>query len=357
MRFRTFLAGALLACGASVCAAAPEANPPSVLVTTAPLTAGSLPQTVLAWGTMLSPPSATQVISARTTATVGAIDVHVGDDVRAGAPLLQLVPDAQTAASYAQAQTALRDAGQVLARTRAMLAQHLATAQQLDAAQKARADARATLEALKAQGAGGAATLRAPFRAIVTKVTTARGALVTPGAALLELAKAGDLTLRVNLTPQQAREVLPGNPVQVSSLDGRQHVAGKVARRGATLDAVTGMVPVDIAVPANPLFAGENARAVITVGAARGYVVPHAALLVNPEGKPYVVQVEDGKARKVPVEVIGAHGERNVIRGAGLKAGEPLVLSGNYQLDDGMAVRLSNKAADKAVHNAQASAR
>jgi RND family efflux transporter MFP subunit len=353
MRFRPFLAGALLACGASVIAATPKANAPSVLVTVAPLRAGSLPMTVLAWGTMLSAPSATQVISARTTATVGDIPVHVGDDVRAGAPLLQLVPDAQTAATYAQAQSALRDAEQVLARTRDMLAQHLATAQQLEAAQKTRADAEATLDALKTQGAGGATTLRAPFHAIVTKVTTARGALVVSGTALLELAKAGDLTLRVGVTPQQAREVQPGNLVRVSSLDGRQQVAGKVARRGATLDTATGLVPVDISVPANPLFAGENAQALITVGQARGYVVSHAAILVDPEGKPYVVQVEDGKARKVPVEIAGAQGDENVIRGAELQAGQPLVLSGNYQLDDGMAVRLVDQAADKATASAR----
>ncbi|HMN55834.1 MAG TPA: efflux RND transporter periplasmic adaptor subunit [Ottowia sp.] len=325
---------------------AAETGAPSVLVSVAPLKAGSLPRAVTAWGSMLSPPSATQVISARTSETVSAVHVHAGEDVPAGAPLLQLVPDAQTAASYSVAQSTLRDAERALARTRDMLAQHLATAQQLDAARKARSDAQAALEALKAQGAAGVSTVRAPFHAIVTKVSVARGALVAAGAALLEIAKAEDLTLRVNVTPSQARLVAPGNPAQVASLDGLHRVTGKVARRGASIDPGTGLVPIDITVPANPLFAGENAQAVITVGQTEGYLVPHAAILVNPEGKPYVVQIEGGKARRVAVEVLGAQGDENVIRGTELKADQPLVLSGNYQAGDGMAVRLTDKAAN-----------
>ena len=353
MTFQTFVLAGALAWGAAAPAIAVEGGAPSVLVSVAPLKAGSLPRTVTAWGSMLSPPSAMQVISARTSEAVGAIHVHAGEDVPAGAPLLQLVPDAQTAASYSVAQSALRDAEQTLARMRDMLAQHLATAQQLDAARKARSDAQAALEALKAQGAAGASTVRAPFHAIVTKVSVTRGALVAAGTVLLEIAKAEDLTLRVNVTPSQARLVAPGNAVQVASLDGAHTVAGKVARRGASIDPGTGLVPIDVTVPANPLFAGENAQALITVGRTPGYVVPHAAILVNPEGKPYVVQVEGGKARRVAVEVLGAQGDENVIRGTDLKADQTLVLSGNYQLDDGMAVRLADKAADDTAASAR----
>ena len=353
MRIPTLVLAVALAWSAMAPAIAAEGGAPSVLVSVAPLKAGSLPRTVTAWGSMLSPPSATQVISARTSEAVGAIHVRAGEEVPAGAPLLQLVPDAQTAASYSVAQSALRDAEQALARTRDMLAQHLATAQQLDAARKARSDAQAALDALKAQGAAGASTVRAPFHAIVTKVSVTRGALVAAGAALLEIAKAEDLTLRVNVTPPQARLVAPGNRVQVASLDGLHRVVGKVARRGASVDPGTGLVPIDITVPANPLFAGENAQAEIAVGQIEGYVVPHAAILVNPEGKPYVVQVESGRARRVAVEVLGAQADENVVRGTALKADQPLVLSGNYQLDDGMAVRLGGKTANDSAASAR----
>lgn len=351
MRICAFLLIATLAAadGPTTWAAPVDTPAPSVLVTTAPLRAGSLPRTVTAWGVMLSPPSATVVISAGASEIVGAVHVHVGEEVQAGAPLVDLKPDAQTAASYSVAQSALRDADAALTRTRALLAQHLATAQQLDAAQKSRTDAQATLQALKTQGAGGAIALKAPFHAIVTKVAVARGAQVSGGTALVELARAGDLSLRVQATPAQARQVHAGDAVAVRSLDGAQKVAGKVARNAVSIDAVTGLVPIDITLPANPLFAGESAEAVITVGSAQGYVVPHAAILLDPEGKTYVVQVEGGKARKVPVRIATNQGDRDLVQGVDLKADEPLVLEGNYQLDDGMAVRLADQGGAQAA--------
>jgi len=64
-------------------------------------------------------------------------------------------------------------------------------------------------------------------------------------------------------------------------------------------------------------------------------------LLIDDHGNPYVVQADDMKAHKVQVQVVGMQGDEDVIRGARLDAGQPLVLAGNYQLDDGMNLRLA----------------
>jgi len=118
--------------------------------------------------------------------------------------------------------------------------------------------------------------------------------------------------------------------------------------RGAVAEADTGLVPVDIALPPGQFYPGEMAEAIITTGQMHGYVVPHSAVLVNESGAPYVVQAIDGTAKKVPVQVVGAHGDEDVITGA-LNARAPLVLAGNYQLDDGMKVRLSDPPAGKSA--------
>lgn len=44
------------------------------------------------------------------------------------------------------------------------------------------------------------------------------------------------------------------------------------------------------------------------------------------------------RAKLIPVNVLVADGDRDVIAGA-LDAGTPLILDGNYQLQDGMKVR------------------
>lgn len=86
------------------------------------------------------------------------------------------------------------------------------------------------------------------------------------------------------------------------------------------------------------VFPGEMAEAEITTGHVSGYVVPHRAILVNGQGKPYVVQSINMIARKVPVRIVGALGGKNVITGP-LSATAPLVLDGNHQLDNGMRIR------------------
>lgn len=314
---------------------------PSVLVTTTPMREGSLAKMVTAYGTVISLPSARHMVSAHAAETVSDVYVHAGDEVAAGAALLRLVPGAQTAAAFAQARSALRDADQQVARTRQMLAQHLATSQQLASAVKAQSDARVAFEALKTQGAGGAQVLKAPFRAIVVRVQAAPGSLVTAGTALVELENPNSLTLRVGVTPPEARLIQPGNSAAITALAGHEALQGTVTRRESLIDPATGLVLVDVALPADHLFPGEAARAAITVGTVRGYVVPHSAILVDDQGKPYVVQADGKTARRVPVRVAGTHGDEDAIHGSALKADQPLVLTGNYQLEDGMRIRLA----------------
>ncbi len=337
----SLIAMALLATWASLACAADQA--PSVLVTTTPMREGSLARTVAAYGTVMSLPSARHVVSAHATETVGEVYVHAGDEVAAGADLLQLVPGAQTKAAFEQARSALRDADQQVTRTRQMLAQHLATSQQLANAVKAQSDARVALDALKAQGAGAVQVLKAPFRAIVARVLTAPGSLVSSGMALVELENPDSLTLRVGVTPPEARLIEPGNSAVVTALAGHETLKGTVMRRGSRIDPTSGLVSVDVALPADHLFPGEAARAAITVGEVQGYVVPHSAVLVDDHGKPYVVQADGKTARKVPVQVAGTHGDEDAIHGKDLKADQPLVLTGNYQLEDGMQIRLAEE--------------
>jgi RND family efflux transporter MFP subunit len=306
----------------------------------AKLRRGSLPQTVTAYGSVQADPSGRQTVMAPLSAVVGEIYVRPGEEIAAAAPLIRLEPTPQAAAAYTQARSALRAATQLVDRTRTMLGQHLATAQQLADATKAQADARATLAEFDAEGAGGAQILRAPFPVIVATISTAPGAIVAQGAALLELARPNALLLEVGVVPERAVTIRSGNPVDIVPLGKKDPVLGKVVLRGSLVDPRTGLVPIDVALPPGSFIAGEMAEAEIVTGEAQGYVVPHEAILVNDSGSPYVVQAVDMVAKKVPIRVLAAGGARDVVDGP-LDPGSPVVLAGNYQLDDGMRVRLA----------------
>lgn len=319
---------------------APDANA-SVLVTLTPLKEGSLPRIVVGYGTVEPSAAGHETVMAPVAAVVAGIDVRLGQEVPAGAPLIRLAPSPATAASYSQAKSALAVARHLLAATRKLVAGHLATVQQLADAEKAESDAQATLRALDAVGAGGPHVIRAPFRAIVTTLSTSPGSIVAEGATLLDLAAPQSLVLNVGVVPAQAAAIHANDSVAVRLFGGAPPVPAKVLVCGAVAEADTGLVPVQVSLPAAGFLPGEMAQAAITTGERRGYVVPHAAILAGDDGKPYVVQAINGIAHKVPVQVLVADGGRDVISGK-LDARAPLVLSGNYQLDDGMKVRLTD---------------
>jgi membrane fusion protein (multidrug efflux system) len=319
---------------------APDANS-SVLVTTTRLQEGSLPHVVVGYGTVEPSAAGHETIMAPVAAVVAEIDVRLGEEVPAGAPLVRLAPSPATAASYTQAKSALAVAERLVAGTRKLVAGHLATLQQLADAEKAESDARSQLQALNAVGAGGSHVIRAPFRAIVTTLSTTPGTIVAEGAALLDLAAPQHLVLNVGVVPAQAAQIQANDKVVVQLIGAGQPVTTRVLVCGAVAEADTGLVPVEVALPPGGFLPGEMAQAAITTGRMQGYVVPHQAILVNDSGEPYVVQAVNGVAHKVQVHVLGAHGDQDVIAGA-LDARAPLVLTGNYQLDDGMKVRLSD---------------
>ena len=320
----------------------------SVLVTLSRLKEGSLPRVVVGYGTVGAANSGRKTIMAPESAMVGEIFVRLGEQVPAGAPLVELAPSPASAASYMQARSALTVAEQLVTSTNRLVSLHLATAQQLADARKAESDARSQLKALAAVGAAGPKIVRAPFAAIVTTLAATPGAIVAEGAPLMDLAAPGRLVLTVGVVPTQASAISPNDSATVTLVGGTESSTGRVMVRGAVAEADTGLVPVDIALPPGKFYPGEMAEAAITTGQVHGYVVPHSAILVSDSGAPYVVQAIDGTAKKVPVRVVGAHGDQDVITGA-LNVRAPLVLAGNYQLDDGMKIRLSDPPAQKSA--------
>jgi membrane fusion protein, multidrug efflux system len=319
---------------------APDTNT-SVLVTLTKLQQGSLPHVVIGYGTVEPSAAGHETVMAPVAAVVAAVDVRLGEEVAAGAPLIRLAPSPATAASFTQAKSALAVAEHLVASTRNLSAEHLATVQQLADAEKSESDARSALQALQAVGAGGPHVIRAPFRATVTAVSATPGALVAEGASLLDLAAPQNLVLNVGVVPAQAAAIHANDPAAVQVIGGGRLVAAKVLACGAVAEADTGLVPVTISLPPGGFLPGEMAQAAITTSESRGYVVPHEAILADDSGQPYVVQAVNGVAHKVHVQVLDAHGDQDVISGP-LDARSPLVLSGNYQLDDGMKVRLAD---------------
>lgn len=332
---------ALAACGASP-QAAPE--PPSVLVKTQPPQQGSIPRTVSAYGTALPAINGGTTLSVQVEGRVLRLAVTPGQTVHAGQPLLDFEISAAARSTYEQATSALALARNEQVRTTRLLAQQLATRDQLARADKAVSDAQAALGALDREyGGKPRRMLAAPFDGVVSAIPVAQGARVQPGMALITLTRADGLLVTVGVEPRQVAQLQVGQETQLEALNGSPPASrGKVVRVDRILDPVTRLVNAAVAVN-GAVLQGEAYRASIEVGRFAGWLVPHDAVLNDARGS-YVFQVAAGKAVRVAVQMVGGDGTTSVVSGP-IDPQRLLVTEGNYQLTDGMAVRKDGPAA------------
>ena len=333
-----------LACALAAAGLAPARADvaPTALVRTAALQRGELTRSVSCVGTVQTASGGTLSVDFARAVRVQRVLVRAGQSVRRGQALLEVGNTAAGAAGYAQAREALRFAKAELARQLRLRTQQLATQSQVDAARRSLADARAALAAQQAQGLGRSRqTLQAPFDGVVQSVQAAPGMRLAAGATALSLAPRQGLQAVVGVDPRDATELAPGTVAQVHSVfDPARSLRATVLDVAGRVDPASGRVEVRLALGAAPrwLLPGLAVQASLPLQAWSGWLVPRQAVLRNADGQAYVFQDDHGRARRVAVQVEGDEGERSAISGA-LRPSLPLVVLGNYELKDGMALR------------------
>ena len=272
------------------------------------------------------------------------LSVVVGDPVRKDQVLATLVPDPVVRQAWQQAVDAAALAQRERDRQQQLLASHLATQSQLDAANKALADAQGVMNALDEQGGGrGTSELRAPFDGVVTTVSALQGDRVQAGATVLQVGRADLLRVTLGIEPGDRPRVRAGMPVTLRAVGApatQAPIVARVAEVQDGVDAKTQLVGVVVALPraAAPLLVpGMKAQARVQVGALQAVAVPRNAVLTDEQGD-YVFQVDAGKARRVKVTRLLDDGTLAAISGLSNLA-LPVVVEGNYELVDGMAVK------------------
>jgi len=329
------LALALAACSSPE-DAADSGDKVSALVTTQPVRQGSLPDVVTAYGTAAPAIDAVSSLSVKAEGHVAHFDVTAGAVVKRGQRLLTFALAPAAVAAYQQAQTASQVARAQRTHTAQLLAQQLATRDQLAQADKAMSDAASALDALRRQqGDGATVALLAPYDGVVSTIVASQGDALQPGAPLLSLTRGDGVVVDVGVELDAAHPVTPGDPVSLQPLGAGPSVIGVVKRVAGMLDAHTHLLNAEIA-PAGKVMAGMGYRADITVGQWQGWLLPRDALIGDGNAW-HVFQLAGGKAVNVAVKIVGESDAITVVSAA-LDPQRPLIVVGNTQLDDGMAV-------------------
>jgi RND family efflux transporter MFP subunit len=311
---------------------------PSVAVQTIAAKRGSLAETVTAYGTAAPAVDGSTTLSLPSDGRVLQLAVAPGQMVQSGQRLLDFGFLAATISAYQQAMTALNLARSQRQHTAALLAQQLATRDQLAQAEKAVADAQITLDAMRQEGRDKPVQIvTAPFAGIVTAISVAQGSQVAAGTPLITVARGDALAVIVGIEPSGGTRVSAGQPARLEPLTGTGvALDGTVVRVDGMLNSKTRLIDTTISAPAG-LVPGAAFRAVITVGQFQGWLVPRNAVLSDGKG-PYLFQVSGGNAARVNVKIVGSAGDTTVVDGP-LGPQLPIVIQGNYQLSDGMPVR------------------
>ncbi len=297
---------------------------------------GPFVRTVAALGTVAARPGSFAALGAPGPTRVTKIYVVAGQAVAAGAPLIEFDRGPFDAAARS-AQAAVTVAENAHDRAVRLAGEGILPRKDVDQAAADLAQAQAAL--VSAERAQALATLHAPVAGVVTRMSAVLGANVDQSQTLVEVVDLRALDVILDLTPDDAAPVRPGQRVAFWSGEtarGDSLGAGTVADVGAAVDSASRSVHVRVRVAraARPLKLGETVFGRIAAGVApRAVTVPLEALV--PEGEGFKVFVVDSAGIAHGRDVtVGSRSESLAEITAGLTGGETIVTYGAYGVSD-----------------------
>ena len=277
----------------------------------------------------------------KTGGLVQAIHVEQGQIVRKG-QLLATLDDDEVASTVAQARAVSDKAERDLERGRALLADEVATREQVEDLQTANAVANAQLRTALFNARH--ARIEAPADGVVLRRLAEPDELVSAGQPVLVVGNTGGgWIVRASLADRDVVQVQTGHAAEVTldAFPGRRFAA-TVIEIAAAADPQTGTYEMKLSVdPAGANFVqGLTAKVVVADADADSVAVVPVTSLLEADGRVAIVfVVAEGLARRVSVKTGRLLGERVEVL-AGLAPGDRVITEGAAWLDDKDAVRV-----------------
>jgi Cu(I)/Ag(I) efflux system membrane fusion protein len=205
-------------------------------------------------------------------------------------------------------------------------------------------------------------TLRAPVSGIVAELGAREGMTVAAGTTLFRIAGLGTVWIVAEVPEAQAGLLVPGATVEARVPTYPEEVfKGRVSAILPEVNAATRTVRARIEVvnPAGKLKPGMYATLALGGPGRAALLVPSEAVIRTGERSVVILAAGEGRFRAVDVEVGGESGGDAEIR-KGLKAGDRVVVSGQFLIDSEASLRTTlarlegtGAAASTPVHQAE----
>lgn len=315
---------------------------PIASVQVVPVKTGSISTYATVYGDVVPAPGAVQVASVPYEVRVDKVMVSAGQKVSRGDPLLEIEPSPDTLLKLKQAENSFNISRQDLKHVKQLFALKLATNTQILKARDAFQKASLQLENLKKMGVDGRRVLRAKENGLISFVNVQEGAIVADGKPLAGVISQDRLEVRLGVEPNGARRLAAGQKVMLSPVNepSVRRVEGRVRKISRAVNTATRLVDVFVSLPrSSGYLLGEYIMGKIETASSYGMVVPRSAVL--PENGSYVLYtIQGGRAVKRIARIGLESGGVVQVLGGGLKPGDEVVALGNYELKDGMAVKV-----------------
>jgi RND family efflux transporter MFP subunit len=305
---------------------------------------GTLAQEITIYGSIVPAAGAVRTITVPYESRVRRTLVAEGQQVAPGDPLLEIEPSAETQLQLEQARNEYDSAQKALHYMQQRVDLQLATNDQFLTTQQAAEQARAKLESLRARGSETPHLIRADRGSSISKVAIQPGAIVPAGNPMIELVVQNRLAARLGIEPRYSGKLKPGQEVSLARLNAAESrvVSGKIRNLSDSANATSHLVDVFVDLPSSASFLlNEYVAGKVTAASVEALLVPRSAVL--PEQDHYVLfTVKEGRARERAVQVVMENEKEAAVNGTDLHPGEAVVTLGNYELKDGMPVKVDS---------------
>lgn len=319
---------------------------PSVLVTVTTVEKRLVRATLRAYGTTQADTDRQASIVIPRQGIVGKVSARLGEIVPAGAALVEVDTAPAASVAYEQAHAALKLARFEAQRIGDLWNKGLTTHDRYAAAQRDLSDAEAKFAAQRQLGTGESRqVLRAPFTGIVNRLAVAAGDRVAADTPALSIVPRDAIVVPLGIEPEDAPKLRPMMKVEIRSVfasSTHSQILGEIASVQGIVNPITGLVDALArikALDAGGLLIGTRVEGTVILSEQEMVSIPRSAVL-NDAGQDYLFVVRGGRAHRVNIKTGHKDGEFIGVMD-GVAAGEQVVSRGNYELTDGMAVRIA----------------
>jgi RND family efflux transporter MFP subunit len=303
----------------------------------------TITEKVIVYGSVVAQPGKTHSVSIAFETRVRHVLVAPGQFVHENDPLIEieLSPGAQV--QFQQAKNAAEAARNELKQTQERFNLKLATNQDLSAAEKTARDAEAQLTALQRAGAGGDNRMHSDISGVIAKVDAQDGQIVPSGGPLVEIVAENEIEVKLGVEPEDLSAAQEGAPITIVPLNDptAAKVDGTIRLVTRRIDPTTRLVDVYVALPeGTKLLLDQYVRGEIQRTEKDALVVPRSAVLPNESREFEIFTVANNRAVKHTVKVGAENPKEMQVMANDLHDGDPVVIVGNYELEDDMTVEI-----------------